>query len=72
MFDRFQVCLAYYFFAAEWHKGQWSPEYKILGRLNNLRFSPGAGATKSSLDEYGRWVLAKLIRRARRGETVGR
>ncbi len=72
MFNRFEVCTAYYLFACDWHKGQWSTEYKILGRLHNLGYRPGPSLSKRSLNEYGRWLLAKLIRRARKGLSVGR
>jgi hypothetical protein len=72
MFDRFDVCEAYYLFACEWHKGQWSPEYKIFGRLHNLGFEASPILSKKSLTENGRYILANLIRKARKGLTIGR
>lgn len=71
-FDRFDVCEAYCLFASDWHRGQNSPEYRILGRLHALGFRPSPILSKRSLSENGRSILAGLIRRARRGETVGR
>ena len=71
-FNRFDVCEAYYLFACEWHNGQWSPEYAIFGRLDNFGFRPSPILSKDSLTENGRVILAGLIRKARRGETVGR
>ncbi len=74
-FDRFQVCVAYYRFAAEWHRGARSSEYAILGRLCELGFKPGAAAS-GRLDKEdwpdARDLLARLIRKARAGEEVGR
>jgi hypothetical protein len=72
MLDRFDVCEAYYLFASEWHNGQWSTEYRIFGRLSKMGFRPSPLLSKDSLSENGRYILAQLIRRARRGETVGR
>ena len=71
-FDRFDICEAYYLFASEWHGGQWSPEYAIFGRLSNMGFSPSPILSKDSLSGNARTILANLIRRARRGETVVR
>jgi len=69
-FDRFDICEAYYLYACEWHKGQWSAEYRIFGRLNNMGFKPSPVLSKKSLSENGRSILANLIRRTRRGEVV--
>lgn len=42
-FDRFDICDAYYLFASLYHSGQFSPEYKIFGRLNAIGYKPSAG-----------------------------
>ena len=39
--DRFDIIEAYYLYARQYHKGQWSKEYKIFGRIANLGFTPG-------------------------------
>lgn len=67
MFDRFDICEAYYLFACDWHGGQWSPEYAIFGRLSRMGFKPSPLLSKDSLSENGRWILAQLIRKSRRG-----
>lgn len=76
MFDRFDVCAAYFVFACQWHKGQWSAEYRIFGRLCRIGYQPCAHIADGNLlrDEDGntRYILAQLIRRARKGETIGR
>ena len=41
-FDRFDICLAHWAFACNWHGGQWSATYAKLGQLERMRFSPGA------------------------------
>ena len=66
-FDRFDICEAYYMFAVEWNKGQWSPEYAIFGRLHNMGFKPSPLMDKKNMSENGRAILANLIRKARRG-----
>ena len=71
-FDRFDVCEAHWLFATEWHKGQWSKEYAIFGRLSNLGFKPSPVISKKSLTENGRMILASLIRKARKGQIVGK
>jgi len=42
MFNRFNICVAYYVYAVEWHGGQNSRAYKIFGRLNKIKFKSGA------------------------------
>jgi hypothetical protein len=71
-FDRFDVCMAWYLFACDWHGGQGSPEYRILGRLHALGFHPSPILSRRSLSENGRIILAGLIRKARSGKSVGR
>lgn len=66
MFDRFDVCEAYYLFACDWHNGQWSKEYAIFGRLHNIAFKPSPMLSRESLSENGRRILAGLIRKARK------
>lgn len=72
MFDRFDICEAYYLFAADWHRGKWSPEYAIFGRLHRMRFRPSPLLSRDSLSDNARWILARLIRKARRGERTVR
>ena len=70
MFDRFDVCDAYYQFARDYHRGQWSSEYAIFGRLDRLRYSPGhtvANCGPSALSPNARLILSGLIRRQRSG-----
>jgi|GEM_PF-2387902 len=71
MFDRFDVCDAYYQFARDFHRGQWSPEYAIFGRLDRLRYSPArsvADGGPSALSQNARLILSGLIRRQRAGD----
>jgi len=65
-FDRFDVCEAWYLFAAEYHTGQGSDTYRILGRLDRLGFRPSPLLSRASLSPNGRQILAGLIRRHRR------
>lgn len=39
-FNRFDICEAYYKYAVHYHTGQFSWQYKILGRLQKIGFKP--------------------------------
>ena len=39
--DRFDIIEAYYLYARQYHKGQWSKEYKIFGRIAKLGYTSG-------------------------------
>jgi len=41
MFDRFAICLGWYWYAVNWHGGQFTKEYRILGRLALIGFEVG-------------------------------
>jgi len=74
MFDRFDVCDAYYQFARDYHRGQWSSEYAIFGRLDRVGYSPArsvADGGPSALSANARFILSGLIRRQRAGANVG-
>jgi hypothetical protein len=65
MWNRFDICEAYYLFASEWHEGQGSRTYAIFGRLARLGFRPSPLLSKRGLSPNGRQILANLIRRAK-------
>jgi hypothetical protein len=73
VWNRYDICEAWYTFAADWHQGQNSPEYQIFGRLSRLGFKmrPYSGhplpKTDSGDFDNARVILAGLIRRARKG-----
>jgi hypothetical protein len=66
MFDRFDVCEAAYRFAMDYHRGQWSPEYAIFGRLAKIAYNPGRGMMDRPPEGNVRDILARFIRRQRR------
>lgn len=75
MFDRFDICDAYYLFACHWHRGQYSPEYRIFGRLKAIGYSPSFSVREGrsrGLSENARYILARLIRKARNGKRTVR
>ena len=41
--DRFDICEAWYAFSVDHHRGQFSPEYAIMGRLQAMGYHPGYG-----------------------------
>lgn len=40
-FNRWDICLAWYHLASQFHSGQWSDLYSKFGQLNRLRYRPG-------------------------------
>lgn len=62
VFNRFDICEAYYVFAMLYHTGQGSKEYAIFGRLRKLGFSPGLYlCSKEGLTENGLEIYRKLV-----------
>lgn len=72
MYDRFDIVRAYYWFAALYHEGQWSPEYALFGRKALLAYKPAPmdnGPRRGiEEDENCRAILASILRRWRSGE----
>ena len=59
--DRFDICEAYWCFAADWHGGQWSPEYLIFGRLDRMKFRPPMDLSYDSLTENSKEIYNNLV-----------
>jgi len=66
-FDKFDICEAYYVFAMLWHRGQWSKEYEIFGRLDRIGFKPSPmlngpeNLTENGLNIYLNLVYPNVI-----------
>ncbi len=69
--DRFDICEAWYVFASEYHGGQWSPEYRILGRLARIGFRPSPMLSRRNLSRNAHRILASLVLRQKRGVAIG-
>ena len=63
--NRFDICAAWYLFAADWHEGQSSDIYATFGRLDRLGFRSSPILSTRSLSPNGRLILAGLIRAVR-------
>jgi len=63
MFNRHDICDAYYVFATNYHRGQWSSEYAIFGRLDDIKYHPGLSAQKGVLNDNAVEVLDRLIQK---------
>ena len=66
VFDRFDICEAYYAYAVEHHQGQWSPEYSYFGRLLRMGFKPSPALKEKgfiALSVNGGKIFDQLIRR---------
>ena len=63
MFDRFDICDAYYWFMANYHNGQWSKEYALSGTFHRLGFRPSPLAkgpdSENAQDIYNTLVETK-------------
>lgn len=82
MWNRWDICLAYYVFAMYFHGGAGTATYSVYNAFHRLRYEPKrmadtaaqhGYASKSMLsygDEYenARWILAQLIKRHRRAQ----
>lgn len=62
-FDRFDICAAYWTYAAEWHGGQGSKEYALFSVFSRLRYrNPPDLHKRYPENENARTILAGLIR----------
>jgi hypothetical protein len=60
--DRIDICEAWYVFAMEWHGGQFSKEYEIFGRLENISFSPSLLLNNcDDLEDNARTIYDELV-----------
>lgn len=63
-FDRFDICEAYYLFAAHWHGGQSSKEYRIFGRLDKIKFKARDSLSVETLSDNGLAIYTNLVRKS--------
>ncbi len=61
MFNRFDICEAYYMFATLYHGGMGSEEYQIFNRLSKIKFKPSPMLDVESLSENAREIFDALI-----------
>lgn len=62
-FSKFDICEAYYVFATNYHGGQWSPTYRILGRLEAIGFRPACGLKLECLEGNALEIYEDLVQR---------
>lgn len=48
--NRFDICSAWYVYSVLWHSGQFSREYRILGRLRNICYNAGLSVRENLVD----------------------
>ena len=63
MWDRFDICEAWYVFSVLWHGGAADPIYSYVGRLHNMGFKPAANLGLDTLSENGTEIYRQLCRR---------
>ncbi len=59
MFDRFDICEAYYLYFNNYHSGQWSDNYRRLCRMRRF-FRPRHNLRVETLSENGRDIYHRL------------
>lgn len=60
MFDRFDICEAWYLYLGQWYSGQNDPKYARLSRLMQF-FKPRPNLSFETLTENGRRIYLDLI-----------
>ncbi len=64
MFDRFDICEAFYVYAMLYHGGQFTRLYRVFGRLHKLGFSPSPMLRdEDSLSDNAREIFDSLVER---------
>lgn len=63
MFDRFDVCEAWYVYASLYHGGQGSKLYQVFGRLQRIGFRPRPSLGEDTLGENARYIYDSLVSR---------
>ena len=62
--DRFDICSAWFVYAMLWHRGQWSPEYEIFGRLNRMKYkSSPLYRNEHDLTDNAKLIYEQLVLR---------
>lgn len=60
-FNRYDIVSAYYLFGRDYHGGQFSKEYKYLGRAVKCGFNPGPLFSEESLTDNGKEIYQNLV-----------
>ena len=60
-FNRFDICDAYYVYAANYHGGQYTDTYRIFGRLEKIGYRPSSNLSEDSLEENARLIYDRLV-----------
>lgn len=60
-FDRFDIIEAYYLFGSLYHGGQFTKEYKYMGRCLNAGFKPPCNFRLESLSDNARMIFDNLV-----------
>ena len=69
MFDRFDICEAWWVYAAEWHEGKHSAIYAVFGQLARIGFKPSPMLDGyEDLTENGQDIYDELVERHARSE----
>lgn len=62
-FDRFDICLAHWAFAVNFHEGQGSATYAKFAQLDRIRFRPGIcqSAQPKDLEQNAKEIYKNLV-----------
>ncbi len=62
LWNRFDICAAFYLYAVAYHTGQWSREYRIFGRLISIGYIPGVSTMRGDFEnENVRAIYENLV-----------
>ena len=69
-FDRFDICAAYRMYAIDYHDGQWSKLYSIIGKIHNMGYKPGLWELLHGyygLSDNAKEIYQQLVKRKYKG-----
>ncbi len=63
MFDRFDICEAWYVYAMGYHGGQFTRLYRVFDRLEKIKFRPRPNLSEETLGENAQEIYDSLVER---------
>jgi hypothetical protein len=71
MFDRFDICEAWFVYAMEYHEGKHSAIYAVFAQLSRIGFQPSPLlGSYDDLEENGQDIYDDLVARHARSERL--
>jgi len=61
LWNRFDICAAFYLYAVAYHRGQSSPEYRIFSRLSRIGYKPGLSVSQGHFENDNQRTLYRSL-----------